>query len=501
MKNIFIYVLTSIVLFIALIAMVVIGGEHFDGTGILIGLALMASLILFCLFLFLQNRWLCLWYSIACLLFAVNTFINSHRLFMQLLPGAGQGFALRLEYISMLGFLSFIWLYIYEIFGKGFNRFVLALAVLVPAVYSAIVLFTPQAVFTRILPFVEIAILLSAILIILNMVLLVRKSSGSQAVQYILVLSVTTIHIAFYSVDILSGQTLPIYEGMNLTQIGMILVLFINAVAIILNLNHTETELSTAREREREKDESNKLLERMNRLKTNFIADISHEMKSPLLTMSGYAELTEWEIDAGTVSDDTKKNLRVISEEAHRLALLVERLLDVSIAKDSADNPIRIEIDDILSRAQALLAPLLAPNNNRLDTQSEKNCPPISANSDMVLQVLFNLVGNANRYASHSIVSLTIKQDDEKFVLFTVKDTGTGIKPEILSKVFERGVSGDGSSGLGLPICRGAVEAYGGTIGIESGELKIENGEVVKNAVFVKGTTVTFTLPVYREES
>ena len=291
MQGILIYVLTSIVLFIILIFMVIIGGEHFDGTGILIGLALMASLILFCLFLFLQNRWLCLWYSIACLLFAINTFINSHRLFMELLPELGQNLALRLEYISMLGFLSFIWLYINEIFSKGFNRIVLIFAVLVPAVYSVIVLFTPQAVFTQILPLVEITILLSAVLVIFNMALLVKQAvtanSGSQAVQYILVMSVTTIHIALYFVDILTGQTLPVYDGMNLTQVGMILVLFINALAIIINLNHTETELNTAREKEREINETNQLLARLNNLKSEFLANISHEMKTPLTVMGG----------------------------------------------------------------------------------------------------------------------------------------------------------------------------------------------------------------------
>ncbi|MCL2368634.1 MAG: hypothetical protein FWC72_06530, partial [Oscillospiraceae bacterium] len=86
MKKILIFVLTAIILFIFLLLMISTGGEYFDGSGILIGLALMASLILFCLFLFLENRRLCLWYSLACLLFAINTFIVSHSLYMERLP-------------------------------------------------------------------------------------------------------------------------------------------------------------------------------------------------------------------------------------------------------------------------------------------------------------------------------------------------------------------------------------------------------------------------------
>jgi len=228
------------------------GGEHFDGSGILIGLSLMASLILFCLFLFLQNRRLCLWYSIACLLFAVNTFFVSHSLYVEHLPSLGWSFFLRLEYISMLGFLAFIWLYIGAIFNGGLSRIVLSIAVLIPAVYSAVVIATPQGVFTQILPYAEIAILVSAASIILNMIWLTRRSSGSRAVQYMLVISVTTILTGLNFADILFGQNAPLNMAMNLTQIGMMLFLFINALVIILNLNHTETELNAAKEKERE---------------------------------------------------------------------------------------------------------------------------------------------------------------------------------------------------------------------------------------------------------
>ena len=490
MKSILIYVMTSIVLFIALIAMVLIGGEHFDGTSILVGLALMASLILFCLFLFLQNRWLCLWYSIACLLFAVNTFLNSHRLFVELMPDLGQSLALRLEYISMLGFLGFIWLYLHEIFSKEFNRFVLTFAVLVPAVYSAIVLFTPQAIFTQILPFVEIVIFLSAILIIINMALLVKKSvttgSGSQAVQYILVMSVTTIHIALYSIDILTGQTLPVYDGMNLTQIGMILVLFINAVAIILNLNHTETELNTSREKEREINETNQLLARLNSLKSEFLANISHEMKTPLTVMGGYAQLTRKQINMDRVNEKTLENLQTIFLETQRLAGLVDKLLHMSIAEANQKTNISVAVDEIINKAAEMCSPILETNRNRLATHIEKDCPPVNANPDMIIHVLFNLVGNANRHTKSDTIQISASQEGT-MVLFSVRDNGIGIPHELMEKIFERGISGDGSTGLGLHICKETVEAHGGTISVEN----ILNG----------GANISFTLPIYEIEN
>ena len=173
-----------------------------------------------------------------------------------------------------------------------------------------------------------------------------------------------------------------------------------------------------------------------------------------------------------------------MSEEARRLAELVERLLNISSAKEESANPVVVSVDDMISRAVALLAPVLAANNNRLDVKIEENCPLIAANTDMLLQVLFNLGSNANRHVKHSKIELkAAKAYTAPFVTFTMEDKGAGIPPHILDKVFERGVSGDNSSGLGLTICKEAIEAYGGHISIES-----KQG---------KGTTVNFTLPIY----
>jgi signal transduction histidine kinase len=229
-------------------------------------------------------------------------------------------------------------------------------------------------------------------------------------------------------------------------------------------------------------------LDNLSKIKSAFIADISHEIKSPLGIMSGYAELAELRIDEGTANEETKENLRVISEEAHRLAQLVERLLKISESSDDAAIPLPISVGDIISRAVAVLTPVLAANRNRLDVNVDENCPPVAANADMLLQVLFNLGGNANRHCRDSIIDLKVEKN-EGFVTFTITDKGVGIPAHVLSRIFERGISGDNSSGLGLPICKEAVEAYGGSMRIES-----KQG---------KGTVAMFTLPIYEnpEES
>jgi signal transduction histidine kinase len=192
------------------------------------------------------------------------------------------------------------------------------------------------------------------------------------------------------------------------------------------------------------------------------------------------------EIDAGLVSDDTKKNLLTVSSEAQRLAHLADRLLDITVVRDSMEMGIEVYVEDIFSRALALCEPILAANRNRLDIQIEKNCPTVRTIPDMLIQVLFNLIGNANRHTKEGGIRLTAKQND-RMVVFVVKDNGKGIRPDMLAKVFQRGASGDGSSGLGLSICKEAIESHGGTISVES-----EQAEA-------GGTTVTFTLPIYTE--
>jgi signal transduction histidine kinase len=99
----------------------------------------------------------------------------------------------------------------------------------------------------------------------------------------------------------------------------------------------------------------------------------------------------------------------------------------------------------------------------------------------MLLHVLSNLISNANRYTRGGEIGIkaTVKSHTIKV---TVQDDGTGVNPELLARVFERGVS-DGGTGLGLSICKTAIEAHNGTITFES-----EPGQ---------GTKVVFTLPVY----
>jgi signal transduction histidine kinase len=127
-----------------------------------------------------------------------------------------------------------------------------------------------------------------------------------------------------------------------------------------------------------------------------------------------------------------------------------------------------------------LCGPILGRNGNRVTILSH-DCPPVTANADMIVQVLSNLCLNASRHSKNDEILLDAKATETGYAAFTVQDHGDGIPAELMPHVFERGVSGDNENGLGLPICRDIIENHGGSIRIKSGR---------------GNTIVTFTLPL-----
>ncbi|MDL2272960.1 HAMP domain-containing histidine kinase [Oscillospiraceae bacterium OttesenSCG-928-G22] len=226
--------------------------------------------------------------------------------------------------------------------------------------------------------------------------------------------------------------------------------------------------------------EQNAELNRAGRQKAMLLTDVSHEIRTPLAVISGYAQRARQQIAAGTVSEETLQGLLTIQLEAHRLAELSQQLISTPMVAD-ATPPGPVNPRDVMEQAAALVRPILDKNRNALHLQVESDCPPIHAGAGMIAQVLVNLCVNANRHTQDDAIIIAAGLAGNGMVEFAVSDNGDGIDAALLRAVFERGVSGDGKSGLGLPICKEIVEAHGGEIGIAS-----QPGE---------GTRVSFTLP------
>jgi len=152
-----------------------------------------------------------------------------------------------------------------------------------------------------------------------------------------------------------------------------------------------------------------------------------------------------------------------------------------------------LDIAELLREGAETYRALLERQGNRLILNIPETLPPILGSTDILLHVLSNLLSNANRYTRNGdiMISAEVEEikngsgEDTQVLKVKATDTGTGIAPEILPDVFRRGVS-DAGTGLGLSICKSAIQAHGGTIGVES--------------IPGEGTIVWFTIPIYEGE-
>jgi signal transduction histidine kinase len=225
-------------------------------------------------------------------------------------------------------------------------------------------------------------------------------------------------------------------------------------------------------------------------LKGDFIGMISHELRTPLTAIAGYAECLEDDL-AGTLTAPQREFVRAIQAGEGRIRAIVEDLLDFA-RLEAGTFKLACQPTDVVAvtRAElALLEPVAAAAHVQLDVQMAASSLTVQADPMRLSQVLLNLIGNAVKFTpAGGKVSVEVGADGSD-ARVRVRDTGIGIAPEHLDKVFDRFFQVDagatrvrGGAGLGLAIAKSLVERQGGRIGVES-----EVGQ---------GTTFWFTLPL-----
>lgn len=215
-------------------------------------------------------------------------------------------------------------------------------------------------------------------------------------------------------------------------------------------------------------------LRRLEAVRRDFVANVSHELKTPLTSISGYAEtLLSDPPDAET----THTFLGTILGNAHRMQRLVDDLLDLSRIESGRWQPASVEVDVAFAAREAWTEVAARPDARRVgfSVAVEPDAETICADPDALRQVLANLLENSLRYtpAGGAIVCTARREGDG--VAVAVRDTGAGITREHLTRIFERFYRADasrarqeGGTGLGLAIVKHLVEAHGGRVAAES---------------------------------
>ena len=241
------------------------------------------------------------------------------------------------------------------------------------------------------------------------------------------------------------------------------------------------------RRQQQKLDEQNAVLAEANRAKTEFLANASHEMRTPLTVISVNIQVVSGILKhMGEASLDPKaaELLSDAQSEIMRLARMVGGMLTLASISESTEKS-RTDLTVLLQSTADMLRLLLAKRGNELEIEISDGLT-VFGDADLLSQVAVNLIQNAHAHTEHDIIRLCARKESGTITVM-VNDNGSGIPSGLLPHVFERGVSGkdgaDGGTGFGLFLCKTVVESHGGRIWAES-----EYG---------KGTAVHFTLPVY----
>ncbi len=209
---------------------------------------------------------------------------------------------------------------------------------------------------------------------------------------------------------------------------------------------------------------------RLDRERSDLVATVAHELRSPLTGVRGFvrALLNRWD----KLNDEQKQlMLRTVAVDADRLSRLIADLLDVARI-DTGRLQMHTRPCDVVVLSERVVASVQHATSRRivLDVDQVSPPPPVAADPDKVTQVVTNLVENAVRHGEGDVkVTVALAPADSSYVAITVVDQGEGIPVELRNQVFTKfwTASSGGGSGLGLYIVNGLVRAHGGTVSID----------------------------------
>lgn len=249
----------------------------------------------------------------------------------------------------------------------------------------------------------------------------------------------------------------------------------------------THLELKAARETLKQ---NNKELKELNAQKDKFFSIIAHDLRNPIQTLLLSTELLNSSYDS---YDDEKKKtyIRRFHKSANHISTLLENLMHWSRAQRGMITPVPNQLDlyTIAAGTLTLLSQQAAGKEITLESSVPRGTPAF-ADQDMVQAVFRNLISNAIKFTPHGGKVEISAQEAGANIRFNITDTGVGMPPETVEKLFRidghisaKGTDGEKGTGLGLILCKEFVEQNNGTINVDSSE--------------GKGTCFTVLLPKY----
>ncbi|MEW6602934.1 MAG: HAMP domain-containing sensor histidine kinase, partial [Nitrospirota bacterium] len=208
-----------------------------------------------------------------------------------------------------------------------------------------------------------------------------------------------------------------------------------------------------------------------------FFSLMSHELRTPLTTIKEGTNLFIEGLDELKATEKQRRLLTIINEECNRLIKLVNSLLDLSKMEAGmmVYNFTRADLPPLISKITGEMEPLAESRGITIETDVSRALPPVNIDTERILQVLRNLVGNAVKFTLDKGYVRISAQPVEKGVKISVSDSGNGISKEKVTAIFDKyyqdtlaSTSKIKGTGLGLSIVKQVVHSHGGKVWVES---------------------------------
>jgi signal transduction histidine kinase/CheY-like chemotaxis protein len=215
--------------------------------------------------------------------------------------------------------------------------------------------------------------------------------------------------------------------------------------------------------------------ENANRTKSAFLANMSHELRTPMNAIIGYSEMLMEDLQESD-QPEMVEDLRKIHSSGKHLLGLINDILDLSKIEAGRMTLFNetYDVAQVLSEVQETVRPLVTRNSNRLEVELGAGLGVMHSDLTKFRQILFNLLSNASKFTERGDIVLRAHRDQDSLT-FAIRDSGIGMNPEQLSRIFEAFTQADasttrkyGGTGLGLAITRRFCEMLGGGISVTS---------------------------------
>jgi signal transduction histidine kinase len=281
----------------------------------------------------------------------------------------------------------------------------------------------------------------------------------------------------------------------NLGEVTINIVLFLIGIVlgvfIIKSVNREIFQKEEIEKLAQKLQKTNEELKELDKMKTEFLSLATHQIRSPLTSMRGYISMI-FEGDYGEVNENLKEPLRVVEKSSEGLIKIVNDFLDVSRIEQGRMK-YNLEVCDFRQIVKNIIEeyrPAIEEKGLKIEFEAKEDDYSVKVDENKMEQVIGNLIDNAIKYTIDGGIKIYLFKNDSKTVQLEVSDSGVGIPPEEIKKLFTKFQRAKGAektnvtgTGLGIYLAKRITEDHGGTIKVYS------DGEG-------KGAVFTVTLPV-----